>query len=217
MFFGTRVRRPVLSRGPLGGLSLQPGGAATGLPLPGNRRLTLSVDGVDHPSPVCLVAVDFNGNAPGSPAGPETGWTTSRATSPAICSVVTARRNAFARSDGRRASRQSGTECTQAPRPGNVRPTSGPAISTDQAIRTSSVAGTEDRHATHLRQGTDVGVSASVERPTVGAYSSSSPESVAATVHSPAETAGPPSAGFQTCSPVSSSTIHSPSAHSTSA
>jgi len=49
------------------------------------------------------------------------------------------------------------------------------------------------------------------------AYFSSSPVSVAASVHSPAETAGPPSAGFQTCSPVSLSTPHSPSAHSTSA
>ena len=215
MFFGTRVRRPVLSRGSLGGVSLQPGGAATGLPLPGNRRLTLSVDGVDHPSPVRLDAVDSNGNAAGSLAGPETGWSTSWAISPAICSVVTARRNALARSDGRRASRQSGTGCTQAPRPGNVRPTAGPATSTDQAILTRSVAGTDERHATHLRRG--VADRSPVERPTVGAYSSSSPESVAATVHSPAETAGPPSAGFQTCSPVSSSTIHSPSAHSTSA
>jgi len=213
MFFGTRVRYPVLSRDPLGDLSWHPVRAATGPPLLGNRRLTLSVGGVDHPSPERLDAVDSNGDAAGSLSG----WPTRWATSPATCVDVTARRNALARSAGRRACKQPGTGCTQTPRPGSVRPTAGPATSTDQAIRTSSEAGTEDRHATHLRRGTDAEASASVERPTVGAYSSSSPESVAATVHSPAETAGPPSAGFQTCSPVSSSTTHSPSAQSTSA
>ena len=195
---------------------MQPVRATTGPPLPGNRRLTLSVGGVDHPSTERLDAVDSNGDAAGSLSGRLTRGGTRWATSPATCVDVTARRNALARSAGRRACRQPDTGCTQAPRPGNVRPTAGPATSTDQAIRSSSETGTEDRHATHLRRGTDAEVSASVEWPTVGAYSSSSPESVAATVHSPAETARPPSAGFQTCSPVSPSTIHSPSAHSTS-
>jgi len=187
-----------------------------GAPLSGSRCLTLSVGGVDHPSPDRLDAVDFNGDAAGTLSDRPTRGGTSWVTSPATCVDVTVRRNALVRSAGQRACRQPDTGCTQAPRPGNVRPTAGPAISTDQPIRSNSEAGTEDRHATHLRRGTDAEVSASVKRPTAGAYSSSSPESVAASVHSPAETAGPPSAGFQTCSPVASSTIHSPSAHSTS-
>ena len=125
---------------------------------------------------------------------------------------VTSCRRALLRIPGLNKPKHVGLRCSQAPRPGIFRPTKGPLPSTGQAIRTRPSMGAEVRHATHRLRG-----AAPVDRPKSVTYTFSSPGSVAASVHWPADTSGPPSAGFQTCSPVSSSTIHSPSAHSTSA
>ena len=101
-----------------------------------NRRLTLSVRGLDHPS-------DF----PGSEMVRQPATTERRS------SAVADRRKARARSLTRKASRQASVGCSQAPRPGADRSTRGPAAPSGQASRTISVAGPMARQATQVRSG----------------------------------------------------------------
>lgn len=159
-----------------------------------NRCLTLSVVNEVHLSSGC---------------SPSIRWPDNTSKSLTIWPSVRDDRKALDSASGCKALKHECRRCTQAPRPTDDPPTDGLSSSGRQQIRIRSHAGAFNRQATHLLCVT------AEER--VSLYSSNSTASVAASVHSPADTAGPPSAGFQTCSPLSSSTIHSPSAHSTSA